>query len=186
MKRLVEEILDLRRIEAGTLVIEPQVQSASHLVSEAVETFRPLAEEKALVLTTPSQTDSYNIYCDQERIAQVLSNLIGNSIKFTSSGGAIQVLVKEEREVVHFRVEDTGTGISSEQFPHLFDRFWQGKRANRQGVGLGLSIAKGIIDTHGGKIWAESQVGKGTTFHFTLPRAKAITEPRNKAESLTP
>jgi signal transduction histidine kinase len=112
------------------------------------------------------------IHADSARIQQVLSNLVGNAIKFTPPGG--RITVRAERagpNEVRVVVSDTGPGIAPEMLPHVFSRFWQGKRSDRRGVGLGLSIAKGIIEAHDGRIWVESRPGEGTKFIFSLPTA---------------
>jgi signal transduction histidine kinase len=105
-------------------------------------------------------------------VHQVLSNLVGNAIKFTPAGGRVTLSAElaAEREV-RFAVADTGAGIPPEQLPHVFGQFWQGRRTDRRGIGLGLAIAKGIVEAHGGRIWVESQVGVGSNFYFTLPAA---------------
>jgi signal transduction histidine kinase len=104
---------------------------------------------------------------------QVLSNLIGNSLKFTPRGGTITVSAEPHRDGVLFTVADTGPGIPREHLLHIFTPYWQAKRAERLGAGLGLPIARGIVEAHGGQIWAESEPGKGTRFHFTLPATDA-------------
>jgi signal transduction histidine kinase len=109
------------------------------------------------------------VLADGSRVLQVLSNLVGNAIKFTPDGGSVRIACAADGESARFSVTDTGPGIPPEQIPQLFGRFWQADSADRRGVGLGLSIAKGIVEAHGGRIWVESRVGAGSTFHFTLP-----------------
>jgi signal transduction histidine kinase len=109
---------------------------------------------------------------DRDRILQVLSNLIGNAIKFTPADGRIRVSLRPEEESVRFSVSDTGPGIEPEHLTQLFQPFWQARRGGSDGAGLGLAIAKGIVEAHGGRIWAESTAGRGTTFSFTLPLAQ--------------
>ena len=109
------------------------------------------------------------VSCDKLRVGQVLSNLIGNAMKFTPEDGSVRVTARDVEQGIQISVSDTGPGIPPEALSKIFDRFWQAKDTQRLGSGLGLSIAKGIVDAHGGKIWVESQVGKGTTFHFILP-----------------
>jgi signal transduction histidine kinase len=110
------------------------------------------------------------IWGDRDRLLQVFENLIGNAIKFTEAGGRIAVGATASGGEVVFRVADTGCGITSENLPRVFDRFWQATRANRQGAGLGLPITKGIVEAHGGRIWVESTPNRGTTFSFTIPQ----------------
>jgi signal transduction histidine kinase len=125
-----------------------------------------------------------DVYADHHRVMQVLSNLIGNSMKFTPPGGTIRVTAEPHREGVLFTIRDTGPGIPKEHLGHIFTPYWQAKRAERLGAGLGLPIAKGIVESHGGKIWAESKPGEGTSFHFTLPAAEnAPRDVTSKAES---
>ncbi|MGZ3687481.1 MAG: sensor histidine kinase, partial [Bdellovibrionota bacterium] len=108
----------------------------------------------------------------RDRIFQVLLNLISNAIKFTNPGGRIEVLGCALDDRVQFRIKDTGRGIPSEEIPFVFERFWQSQHARANGVGLGLYIARGIVDAHGGRIWAESAVGKGTAIFFELPKSE--------------
>jgi signal transduction histidine kinase len=114
-----------------------------------------------------------SVWGDRDRLLQVFDNLIGNAIKFTRPGGTITVgAVSIDHEVV-FWVADTGHGIAPENLPRVFDRFWQATKTGRHGAGLGLPITKGIVEAHGGRIWAESTPGKGSTFSFTIPKASA-------------
>jgi signal transduction histidine kinase len=122
-----------------------------------------------LKLTSPD--DLPLVQADSERISQALSNLVGNAIKFSPAGGEIGVRVIVLDAEVMFSVTDSGRGLTPEQLAHAFDRFWQSSRTDRQGAGLGLAITKGIIDAHGGRIWAESAPGTGSTFYFTVPIA---------------
>jgi signal transduction histidine kinase len=111
------------------------------------------------------------VLADAARIQQVLSNLVGNAVKFTPRSGRITVCAEHIDGEVRFGVIDTGPGIPAEQLPHIFGRFWQAKTSDRRGIGLGLAIAKGIVEAHNGRIWVESHVGLGSTFYFTLPAA---------------
>jgi PAS domain S-box-containing protein len=172
MKRLIQDLLEVRRIESGRLVVEPRPESAYVLVCEAIETLRPLAKAANLKLKAAVRPDAPKVLADPTRIQQVLSNLVGNAIKFTPPGGRIVVQAEALPEpTVRFAVMDSGPGIAPEQLPHVFGRYWQGNRADRRGIGLGLAIAKGLVESHGGRIWVESQVGEGSRFYFTLPAA---------------
>jgi CheY-like chemotaxis protein len=107
--------------------------------------------------------------CDGQRIGQVLANLLGNAVKFTPEGGAIHISARQQEGSIVIAVADTGSGIAPDDIPRLFERYWQGEKNKSTGVGLGLAIARGIVETHGGKIWVESTLGKGSTFYFTVP-----------------
>jgi signal transduction histidine kinase len=113
---------------------------------------------------------TYKAYCERFRISQVLGNLIGNAVKFTSAGGKVSVSVEKKETELLFRVSDTGVGIHRDYLERIFDRYWQVEDTKRLGTGLGLWIARGIIEIHHGRIWAESEPGAGSTFCFTLPR----------------
>jgi len=114
------------------------------------------------------------VRCDRRRVLQVFANLLGNAIKFTDRG-AVRLDVSVKKREVCFSVSDTGSGISPEHLPHLFERYWQARHGERSGAGLGLYIARGIVETHGGRIWADSTRGKGTTISFTLPRSRSAS-----------
>jgi signal transduction histidine kinase len=109
------------------------------------------------------------VHCDRHRILQVFANLLGNAVKFTEEGGVRLEVAVDEREV-SFSISDTGAGISPEHLPHLFERYWQAREGERSGAGLGLYIARRIVEAHGGRIWADSARGKGTRISFTLVR----------------
>jgi signal transduction histidine kinase len=174
MNRLIQDLLDVKRVESGQLALEPRAQSPAALVADAVEMLRPLAAAASLELTSDAPADLPAVLADPPRVHQVLSNLVGNAIKFTPAGGCVvlraELLADWE---VRFAVVDTGPGIPPEQLPHVFGQFWQGKRGDTRGIGLGLAIARGIVEAHGGRIWVESQVGAGSTFYFTLPAAES-------------
>lgn len=169
MNHLIQDLLDVAKIESGHLPIERRPHEPAGLIKDAIESLKPLAERKSLKLMTDQIAELPPVWADRDRVFQVFSNLIGNAIKFTPESGDIRVSVGRGENCAVFSVRDSGPGISPENLPHIFDRFWQAKHAAKLGTGLGLSIAKGIVEAHGGTIRAESQVGQGTTFVFTLP-----------------
>ncbi|MDI1483449.1 ATP-binding protein [Polyangium sp. y55x31] len=172
MNRLIQDLLDVARLDAGQLSVMRGHIPADKVAIEAVEAQRPFARECSLELDLDVAAELPEIWADRDRILQVFENLIGNAIKFTPAGGRIHVGAARREEVVLFWVTDTGLGIPMQQIPHLFDRFWQAKKADRGGAGLGLSIVKGLVEAHGGRVWAESTVGGGSTFFFTIPMTR--------------
>ena len=181
--RLIQDLLDVRRLEAGRLRVERIPVPAGALVASAVEMLRRGAEEKGLLLETVVPPVLPRVDADPDRIAQVLSNLLGNAVKFTPAGGRIVVRAEAAEGEVRFTVSDTGVGIARDDLEHLFDPFWQGRGAARMGAGLGLSIARGLVEAHGGRITVESEPGRGSTFAFTLPRAESAPAAEGAAES---
>ena len=141
------------------------------VTSAIIFAFVALMHAWRFVLDLQIETGLRQVKADPERIQQTLSNLVGNSIKFSSTGSKIVVIARSNPEGVVISVVDNGNGIPADQLPRVFDRYWQSSRTDRQGAGLGLAIAKGIIDSHGGRIWIESKAGEGTTVSFTLPLA---------------
>lgn len=172
MNRLIQDLLDVKRIEAGGIAIERRAVPASSLLAEAAEMLRPLAVASGIELSVTECESLPEVLADPHRIQQVLSNLIGNAVKFTPAGGRITLAGECTSAGVRFAVSDTGPGIPAEQLPHIFGQFWQGARTDRRGIGLGLAIAKGIVEAHDGRIWVESVVGHGSSFYFSLPVAR--------------
>ncbi|HEX7479113.1 MAG TPA: PAS domain S-box protein [Polyangiales bacterium] len=169
MDRLVQDLLDVTRIEAGSLTLELARLAVEPLIAEAIELARPLASPKSLRLEMRLAPNLAAIQGDRHRLLQVLGNLIGNAVKFTDDGGTITVAAKQAGPDVQISVADTGTGIREEHLPHIFDRFWRATKSDRRSSGLGLSIADGLVRRHGGRIWVESRFGSGSTFFFTIP-----------------
>ncbi len=169
MDALIQDLLDSTRLEAGRLRLAPQWTSVDELVSAAIETLTPLAAARSIALSRNLAPALPEVYADPGRITQVLSNLIGNALKFSTDGRAVVIEAALDGSFVVFAVRDTGAGIPPEELPFVFDRFWQSKRTNRSGAGLGLAIARGIVLGHGGRIWIESTPGVETIVRFTLP-----------------
>ncbi len=171
MHHLISDLLDLAQLEAGKLAVEQEPQAADAIIRESVDTLRPLATRLGLTLNGVTSAD-LQVFCDHRRVLQIISNLVGNALKFTPTGGVLSVQAHALGQEAQFLVRDTGAGISEQELPRIFDRFWQSQRNNRPGIGLGLGIVKGLVEAHGGRVWVESQLGVGTTFFFTLPLAQ--------------
>jgi len=174
MDTLIQDLLDMSRAEAGRFAVDVLVVPPASLLQDALRTLAPLADDKGVTIITEWAEGLPDVHVDPERITQVVSNVVGNAIKFTPTRGTIRISAAVCADGVVVVVADTGPGIAADHLPHVFDRYWQSSRRNR-GAGLGLPIAKTIIEAHGGRIWAESTEGSGATFHFTLP-----VEPRGR------
>jgi signal transduction histidine kinase len=175
IKQLIDDLLDVVRIDAGTLRVEPQPMDVSVLLEEAYELHKPLAADKRIALVPEFAGDLGQAAIDKHRMSQVLSNLLGNAMKFTPAGGNIRFGAANEGARIVVYVADSGPGIAPENLPRVFDRFWQ-KEHTPSGVGLGLAIAKGIVEAHGGTIHVESTPGAGATFRLWLERLLARPE----------
>jgi signal transduction histidine kinase len=172
MRRLIEDLLDVSRLREGTLALEVRPVGAGELLEEVRQMMHPLADEMQVHLEVHGgAVGEAVVACDRERALQVLSNLVGNALKFTPEGGRVTVRAWREGEQVAFEVRDTGPGIPLEEQPRLFERYWQAERKGSRGAGLGLYIARGLVELHGGRIWVESRPGQGARFTFTLPLA---------------
>ena len=185
MKRLIEDLLDVTRLEGGKrLPIEPVALDVAPLLTETHELFKAQAASQSVTLQFHGADGLPPVYADHHRVMQVLSNLVGNALKFTPAGGMISLRAEPRDGTVMFTVADTGPGIPEENLKDIFNPYWQGKRAERLGAGLGLPIAKGIVESHGGEIWVDSEPGTGTKFYFTLPIATGTNvNSQQKAES---
>jgi signal transduction histidine kinase len=172
MNRLIEDLLDTVRLQAGRLSLDVETVSVATIIRQADETFRPLAEKRHLHFEAAAD-DGAAVRADPARVSQIVGNLMGNAIKFTPENGVVRLRATREDRQVEFQVIDSGPGIAADSVPHLFDSFWQARLSDRRGVGLGLTIAKGIVEAHGGRMWVESALGVGSTFHFTLPTVTA-------------
>ncbi|MDQ3997322.1 MAG: ATP-binding protein [Gemmatimonadota bacterium] len=169
MNRLIHDLLDVKRIEQGRLAVDPRPETMGAIIRDAVDMLRPLAEAQGLELASEIPDDLPKVLADPPRVQQVLSNLVGNAIKFTPRGGRITLRARLDSAEVRLAVIDTGPGIPPDQLPHVFGRFWQARTSDARGIGLGLAIARGIVEAHRGRIWVESRPGEGSTFYFTLP-----------------
>jgi signal transduction histidine kinase len=173
MNRLIGDLVDVTSIDAGRLGMTPVRADATVLVAEATDVFQSAAREKGVSLSAEVPRRALLAPFDHDRMLQVFANLISNAIKFTPAGGRIVVRVRRARGALRFSVADTGVGIPAPMLDAVFERFWQVGKNDRRGQGLGLYISKSIVEAHGGRIWAESEPGKGSEFHFTLPLSSA-------------
>ncbi|MBV4477034.1 ATP-binding protein [Pseudomonas botevensis] len=169
MNTLLEDLLDTSKIDAGRYTIAPQRLDVAQMFEEAQSLLAPLALDKDISISFDADPD-LTIHADPERLFQVLSNLVGNAIKFTPRLGTVGVHARSVGDDIVFTVRDSGEGIPKEHLPHVFDRYWTVKEGNPTGTGLGLYITQGIVEAHGGRIVAESEPGQGSEFRFTVPR----------------
>lgn len=174
MNGLVGDLVDVVSIDTGKLSVQRRRVDAATLLAEVVETFKPTAADKDISLRDETAAGGLPADLDAERILQVLANLVNNALKFTPRGGRVAVHAERTADGLRVAVRDTGVGIPPDQLEAVFKRFWQAGEDERRGLGLGLYISKSIIDGHDGRIWAESTVGSGSSFVFTIPDS---TEP---------
>lgn len=170
MARLVEDLVDVVRLEGGQFGLQRRPELVTALLDAARQIVGPQAESARIDLLMPPVPSPCEVYADRHRILQVLVNLLGNALKFTAAGGQVEVSATDQVSEIRFAVRDTGCGIPEGSEERVFARFWKGDAHKRRGLGLGLYITKGFIESHGGRIWYESQLGAGTTFYFTLPK----------------
>lgn len=174
MDRLVRDLLDAARVEAGTFQVEPLELPLGPLIDETVELYRDRAERRGIHLAARVPEDGASVRADPDRLVQVLDNLLTNALKFCDEGCEITVEVHPLEEELVVLVRDTGPGIPAEEQAHLFERYWQGRLARGHSAGLGLPIAKAIVEAHGGRIRIDSEEGEGTAVWFTLPAADGV------------
>lgn len=170
MERLIRDLLEIRRIEAGRLRLVCRPEKVSELIEHATRSMHGLAEEQDVRLEkVVSGALPDTIRVDADRVRQIFANFVGNALKFTPAGGTITVGAEPAEGGVRFWVRDTGPGLEPDDLPHVFDRFWQAQQQGSHGVGLGLAIARGLTEAHGGSVRVESPEGQGCTFFFELP-----------------
>lgn len=169
MEKLVSDLLDFSKVQAGTFTLKTVPISISALLKASIETSAEKLAAKRIRLTTNDLTNETPIHGDFLRLVQVLWNLLGNAIKFTPEDGEISISAVESDNTIHFTVTDSGPGLTHDELPKVFDQFWQSAKTSQLGTGLGLTIAKGIVEAHHGKIWVESKSGEGCRFQFTIP-----------------
>lgn len=171
MSQVVTDFHDLAKIEAGTLAVEARPCDLEQVVRGALLPFQTLASERGVRVQIEGGRESLQAKCDRARLAQIVGKLVGNAIKFTPEGGTVVVRMEAHDAMVRVTVRDTGRGIAAERLPTIFDRENNQRQSPRDGPGLGLAIARGLVELQGGRIEVTSDMGKGSTFAFTLPRA---------------
>lgn len=183
INHLIEDLLDVSRMESMHFTVDPRESSAAAIITEACETLRPLAAEKDIVISTDVRGDLPPVAADPPEVVRVIGNLLGNAIKFSPDGAAIAVRARVVDGEIRISVHDEGPGIPADQLPFVFEHFWQGRQNDRRGSGLGLAIARGIVEAHGGRIWVDSAVNDGSTFTFSLPIARVSGNGRRAVAS---
>jgi PAS domain S-box-containing protein len=176
MLQLISNLLDFSRIQSGIFSVEPYSERLENIILPAIDGMKTLAEAKQQTIEYRIASNLPEAAADRDRVGQVLANLLSNAIKFTRHGGKIMVSAGQQDNIILVTVSDEGPGIPHENLSKVFDRFWQATETRRTGSGLGLAIAKGIVEAHGGKIWVESESGRGSSFYFTLPLATSNTK----------
>jgi signal transduction histidine kinase len=168
---LIKDLTDVNRLEVGKLSLHLSSEPLAYLLDSVIE---PIAENAGLLLAcNTADVRSLEIRVDQSRFVQILSNLISNAIKFTAPGGHVLVTATRLKNVAKISVTDSGMGVSAEELPHVFERFWQADHHHRAGAGLGLAIVKGLVEAHGGTVGVVSTKDVGSTFYFTIPLSDA-------------
>jgi signal transduction histidine kinase len=170
---LIDDLFQVSQLDAGGIPLNLEPASLADLISDTLENFSGQALQQNIVLSGSASPRIDPIKMDVQRIGRVLNNLLGNALRYTPAGGSVTVQAEALAGSIHVTVEDSGEGISANDLPHVFDRFYRGEKSRNQatgGSGLGLAIAKGIVEAHGGKIGVESLPDKGARFYFTLPK----------------
>ncbi len=171
MQQLIDDLLDLARVDAGTLRIDAAVTPVDQVVELATSLMESAAGRKGIEIVVDADEALPPVLADARRIVQLLTNLLGNAVKHSPRGGVVTLRVQQRNDQVFFSTRDEGPGVEKDELDWLFGRFWQSERRPKRGLGLGLYIAKAIVDAHGGSIWAESEEAYGACFTFTLPVA---------------
>ena len=177
LTRLIDDLFELSQLDFGLVQLNPERASISDLVSDTLEALRPQAEQRHLRLDGEVLDSIPEVVMDSSRMQRVLYNLVQNALRHTPPDGGVVIRAMDADLEVTISVADTGEGIESEELPRIFDRFYRGSKARTRGEagsGLGLTIAKGIVELHGGRIWADSERGSGSTFSFTLPKSEIV------------
>jgi signal transduction histidine kinase len=169
---LIDDLFQVAQIDAGGLVLQRSNNSLADLISDTLESFSGLARQRGVGLSGSVEPGAEQVYMDGPRVGRVLNNLVSNALRHTPEGGRVELNASRQGEFARVEVIDTGTGIAAEDLPNIFDQFYRGEKSRSRltgGAGLGLAIARGIVEAHDGRIGAESTPGEVTSFYFTLP-----------------
>jgi signal transduction histidine kinase/ActR/RegA family two-component response regulator len=177
-EHLIRDLLDITAIEGGHFAIDKQRMDTTSMLLAAIESQQGLAASASVILASDLSPALPAVEADEERILELLENLVGNAVKFTMAGGTVTIGAAARNDELLVWVKDNGPGIAPEMLPHLFDRFWQASKRDRRGAGLGLTICRAIVEAHGGRIWAESALDVGTTVFFTIPTGGLSRKPQ--------
>ncbi|MGE5589269.1 MAG: sensor histidine kinase [Bacillota bacterium] len=172
LARLVDDLLEFAKLEAGQLTVRPEPFDLAALIRSCIASVEPTARQSGVHVAATGVSEPLRLSGDRDRVAQVVLNLLYNALRFTPEDGRVDVTLNRSGDVAQIAVADTGPGISPDELPLIFQRFYKGRQQGRRplgGTGLGLAIARGLVEAHGGRIWVESEVGRGSTFIFTLP-----------------
>lgn len=180
--RIIENLLDEARLHGAGITLERRQHRVQDLLDDASD-LRPLALQRGIALDVRPAAAERRLWCDRAKIAQVLSNLVGNAIKFSPTGSTVSVWAEDIDGRIRLAVRDEGPGITAEGRPHLFERFWQQAERSAAGIGLGLYIAKGIVDAHAGQVWVASEERAGSTFFVSLPAEHRADSPAQASRS---
>ena len=175
MNRLIDDLLDTVRLQAGALSLNIENVSVDEIVRQTAAGARAAADARNIDLQVLTPAPDLTVRADPLRLSQIVGNLLGNAVKFVPGNGRVTLRASRDGPNILFQIEDSGPGIPPADVEHLFDKFWQGRKGDRRGVGLGLTIAKGLVEAQGGRIWVETVLGAGSTFSFTLPAAVVDT-----------
>jgi NtrC-family two-component system sensor histidine kinase KinB len=175
LQKIIEDLLDMGRLESGGVKLDLRPESPEKLVTDAVNPLESSFHDKGVHLEIDVPADAPMVLADAQRIEHVFTNLLTNALKFTNPGGRVRVFIEPEETVVRFVVEDTGIGIPQEHLGRVFERFFRVPRNQPPGAGLGLAIAKEIVEVHGGSMAVRSTEGEGSRFSFALPCAEALS-----------
>ncbi len=172
LSHLIDDLFEMSQMEAGGLRLELLPNSISDLISDTLESFSAQAAQQNVTLRGQVEPETDPVVIDAQRIGRVLYNLVGNALRHTPPGGQIEITARREQDALRVEISDTGEGIRPDDLPHIFEQFYRGEKSRNRatgGAGLGLAIARGIVEAHGGKIGVESELGKGARFSFTIP-----------------